>query len=62
MMGSSIHLHVSALGQDVVIVVNTMNMTGAEVAALKMGVSVKFNFLGNVCHVFNKETGVNLEA
>ena len=60
MMGSSIHLHVSALGQDVVIVVNTMNMTGAEVAALKMGTAVKFNFQGNVCHVFSKENGVNL--
>ncbi len=62
MMGSSIHLHVSALGQDVVIVVNTMNMTGAEVAALKMGTAVKFNFHGNVCHIFSKETGINLEA
>ena len=62
MMGSSVHLHVSALGQDVVIVVNTMNMTGAEVAALKMGTAVKFNFNGNVCHVFNKQTGINLEA
>ena len=62
MMGSSIHLHVSALGQDVVMVVNTMNMTGAEVAALKSGAAVKFNFAGHVCHVFSKETGVNLEA
>ena len=62
MMGSSVHLHVNAVGQDVVIVVNTMNMTGAEVAALKMGRSVKFNFGGNNCHIFNKDTGINLEA
>ena len=62
MMGSSVHLHVTAVGQDVVIVVNTMNMTGAEVAALKMGRSVKFNFGGNNCHVFHKDTGINLEA
>jgi len=62
MMGSSVHLHVSALGQDVVMVVSTMNMTGAEVAALANGNPVTFGFAGHVCHVFNKETGINLEA
>ena len=62
MMGSSVHLHVTALGRDVVLVVSTMNMTGAEVAALANGNPVTFNFAGHVCHVFNKETGVNLEA
>jgi len=62
MMGSSVHLHVNAGGKDVVIVVSTMNMTGAEVAALRSGCAVKFDFGGNNCHVFNKETGINLEA
>ncbi len=62
MMGSSIHLHVTAMNRDVVLVVSTMNMTGAEVNALTMGAQVKFTFAGHVCHVFNKETGVNLEA
>ena len=62
MMGSSVHLHVSACGKDVVMVISTMNMTGAEVNALCAGVPVKFSFGGNVCHVFGKETGVNLEA
>ena len=62
MMGSSVHLHVTAMGRDVVLVVSTMNMTGAEVAALHTGADVKFNFGGHVCHVFNKETGINLEA
>ena len=62
MMGSSVHLHVNALDRDVVMVVSTMNMTGAEVAALANGNSVTFNFAGHVCHVFNKETGINLEA
>ena len=62
MMGSSVHLHVDALGRDVVMVVSTMNMTGAEVAALAHGNPVTFNFAGHVCHVFNKETGINLEA
>ena len=62
MMGSSVHLHVSSMGRDVVMVVSTMNMTGAEVAALTNGAAVEFNFPGHVCHVFNKETGINLEA
>ena len=62
LMGSSVHLHVNALGRDVVVVVSTMNMTGAELAALSHGSTVKFGFGGNVCHVFDKATGVNLEA
>ncbi len=62
MMGSSVHLHVTAMDRDVVLVVSTMNMTGAEVAALTAGAPVKFCFPGHVCHVFNKETGINLEA
>ncbi len=55
LMGSSIHLHVTALGQDVVLVVSTMNMTGAEVSALSMGAKVGFSFPGECCHVFSKE-------
>jgi len=62
MMGSSVHLHVTSMGRDVVLVVSTMNMTGAEVSALTTGADVKFVFNGNVCHVFGKETGINLEA
>ncbi len=62
MMGSSVHLHVNANGKDVVIVVSTMNMTGAEIAALSSGKAIKFALEGNNCHVFNKETGINLEA
>ena len=62
LMGSSVHLHVNAMGKDIVVIVSTMNMTGAEVAALSAGVPVKIGFAGNVCHVFNKETGINLEA
>ena len=62
MMGSSVHLHVTAVQQDVIIVVNTMNMTGAEVAELKGGKAVHFSFGGNNCHLFSKETQINLEA
>ena len=62
LMGSSIHLHVTAMGREVVLVISTMNMTHAEVAALSIGAKVKFGFVGHICHVFNKETGINLEA
>ena len=62
MMGSTVHLHVTSLDRDVVMVVSTMNMTGAEVSKLTTGADVKYVFNGNVCHVFNKETGINLEA
>ena len=62
MMGSTVHLHVTAMGRDVVLIVSTMDMTGAQIAALSAGANVKFTFSGSVCHVFNKETGINLEA
>ncbi len=62
LMGSSIHLHVSSLGRDVVMIISTMNMTGAEIDALASGTEVKYAFPGNCCHVFSKETGINLEA
>ena len=62
LMGSSIHLHVDCCGKEAIAIVDTMNMTGAEVAALSTGVQVTLGFGGNVCHVFNKETGINLEA
>ena len=62
LMGSSVHLHVTAMDRDVVMVVSTMNMTGAEVAALANGAPVEFSFPGHVCHVFDKNTKVNLEA
>ena len=62
MMGSSVHLHVDSMDRDVVIVVSTMNMTGAQISALSSGAAVNYAFGGNVCHVFSKETGINLEA
>ncbi len=62
LMGSSIHLHVTALERDVVIIISTMDMTPAEIDALSMGSKVHFSFHGNCCHVFSKETGINLEA
>ena len=53
---------VTTLDQNAVMVISTMNMGGAEVAALSMGAKVKFSVPGNCCHIFNNETGINLEA
>ena len=58
MMGSSVHLHVTAEGRDVIIIVPTLEMKGNY----GIGDTVHFNFEGNVAHVFSKETGINLES
>ena len=57
MMGSSVHLHVSAEGRDVIIIVPTLEMKGHY----GMGDTIHFSFEGNVAHVFSKETERNLE-
>ncbi len=62
MMGSSIHLHVTSLEQDVVMVVSTMEMSEKEVSALTTnGSKIKYTFPGKAMHLFDKENGVNLE-
>ena len=57
MMGSSVHLHVSAEGKDVILIVPT------ESADLnhKQGDEMFFTFSGASAHVFCKETEKNLE-
>ena len=57
MMGSSVHLHVTAEGKDVIVIVPT---NGAA-AHFPMGSEVNMIFGGNVAHVFDKTTGKNLE-
>ena len=57
LMGSSVHLHVTAEGKDVILVVPT----NGAVAHFPIGSELKLNFTGNVAHVFSKETAKNLE-
>ena len=57
MMGSSVHLHVSAQGKDVIIIVPTQELKNLPA----MGDALHFTFSGNVAHVFSKETEKNLE-
>jgi multiple sugar transport system ATP-binding protein len=62
LMGSSVHLHMNTHGKDIIAVVSTMDMTEAEVASMKAGTAISFDFGGHNCHLFNKDTGINLEA
>ena len=57
MMGSSIHLHITANGRDLIVIVPT---NGAA-ASFSMGDEVNLTFGGNVAHVFSKKTEKNLE-
>ena len=57
MMGSSVHLHVTAEDKDVIVIVPT---TGGSIA-YPMGSELNLTFNGSVAHVFDKETGMNLE-
>ena len=59
MMGSAVHIHVSACGQDVVIVVPLSEEEDGD--AFPMGTPVRFTFKGSAAHVFDVETGKNLE-
>ena len=56
MMGSEIHYHVTCMDKDIIIIVPTIGNV-----AIGMGQEIAFTFAGNAVHVFNKETGVNLE-
>lgn len=56
MMGSEIHYHVTYAGQDVILIVPTLDNE-----TVGMGKEIGFTFTGSVAHVFDKETGKNLE-
>lgn len=56
MMGSEIHYHVTYEGQDVILIVPTLDNE-----TVGMGKEIGFTFTGSVAHVFDKETGKNLE-
>lgn len=58
MMGSSIHLHINADGKDCIIIVPTLDLGEKDLSA---GAKVKFTFAPNAIHVFDPESGNNLE-
>lgn len=60
MMGSSVHLHVSAEGKDVVLVLDTMKIDEEFRHGYKYGDKIKFAFPDSVVHIFDPETEVAL--
>ena len=58
MMGSSVHLHISAEGKDCIIIVPTLDLKGDN---LSIGSTVSFTFAPNAIHVFDPASGKNLE-
>ena len=61
MMGSSVNLHVDSLGQNVIIIAQTMDIKEHYNGGLKPGQTVSYTFNGDVLHIFNKESGESLE-
>ena len=61
MMGSSVHLHLNSLGQNVIIIAQTMDFKGEYAEGFKPGQTVAYTFGENVMHLFSKETSENLE-
>ena len=60
MMGSAIHLHVNACGQDSIVIV-PMNDIHEEGMDFSIGAPVSFTFRGKNVNIFDKETEKNLE-
>ena len=60
MMGSAIHLHVDACGQDSIMIVQ-MNDIHDENLDFSIGAPVSFTFRGKNVNIFDKETEKNLE-
>ncbi len=58
MMGSSVHIHLNTGNHDSIIIVPTLDLGGQS---LSIGSKVRFTFAPNVVHMFDKETGKNLE-
>lgn len=60
MMGSEIHLHVNAGGQDVVVRVPTMDLPENYRTGIEHGTEVRFTIHEDLMHLFDKETEKNL--
>ncbi|MDE7245115.1 MAG: ATP-binding cassette domain-containing protein [Oscillospiraceae bacterium] len=61
MMGSAVHIHVNAAGKEIVIVVPVSEEEAEAGVSFVRGQQVRFLFRGSAAHVFDRETGLNLE-
>ena len=60
MMGSAVHLHVSACGSDTIMIVPTTELESTS--AFTIGSPIAFTFNGVMAHLFDRNTQKNLEA
>ena len=58
MMGSSVHLHIDVDGKDCIVIVPTLDLDTGDLGS---GAKVKFTFAPNAIHMFDPESGKNLE-
>ena len=61
MMGSAVHVHATACDRDTIIIVQTMGLSKEQKNMLSIGSAMSFTFGGDVAHVFDPATGMNLE-
>lgn len=61
MMGSEIHLHLTAAGKDVITIIPSIDISREAGSGFKMDDVVYLTFPGSLVHVFDPETGKNLE-
>ena len=60
MMGSAVHLHVSACGSDTIMIVPTTELESTS--AFTIGSPIAFTFNGVMAHLFDRNTQKNLEV
>ena len=60
MMGSAVHLHVSACGSDTIMIVPTTELESTS--AFAIGSPIAFTFNGVMAHLFDRNTQKNLEV
>lgn len=60
MMGSAVHIHLTACGTDTILIVPTSELS--ESGQYSIGSRVNFTFTGKTAHLFDPETGLNLES
>ena len=60
MMGSEVHLHVTANDKDVVLVIPTTDLPAAWRGGIPYGTTIHFSAAGELVHLFDPETEENL--
>ena len=61
MMGSSVHLHLSSLGQDVIVIAKTTDIDEGHKGGFTNGDEISYTFSGDLIHMFSKDDERNIE-